>query len=107
MNGYSSWAKLSDLAPTNLTLAPGESQEVAITLNVNANANGDKTFNFETYSNGQLVTRQPLSATINSGFSLGSITGGAIGSSTPLIIGLVAVIFIVLILIIVVKASKK
>ncbi|MDD5699715.1 MAG: putative S-layer protein [Candidatus Nanoarchaeia archaeon] len=106
--GYSSWASLEEITPVNVTLAPGKSQEVSVTLNVDKDASGDKTFDFETYSNGQLVTRQPLSASIAGGFSLASITGGVIsGSMTPLVIGLVTVILVVLIIIILVKVAKK
>jgi hypothetical protein len=107
LNGYSSWASLSDISPSNLTLAPGESQDVAITLNVNKDASGQKALNFQTYSNGYLVTKQPLTVPITSGFSLASITGNAVGSSAPLIIGLLSVILVVVIIIVLVKIAKK
>jgi hypothetical protein len=107
LEGYSSWASLSDLSPSSISLAPGESQEVAIILNVDKDASGQKTFNFETYSNGYLVTKQPLSATVESGFSFASITGGAVGSAAPLIIGLFSVVLVVLIVIVLVKIAKK
>ncbi len=107
LNGYASWAKLGSITPANVTLAPGESQEVVVRLDVDKDASGDKAFNFETYSNGILVTKQPLAATITSGFSFASITGGAVGSSAPLVIGLLSVILVVVIIIVLVKVAKK
>ncbi len=107
LEGYSSWASLSDMTPSSATLAPGQSQDIAITLNVNDNASGGKTFNFEVYSNGYLVTKQPLSATVTSGFSLTSITGGAIGNAVPLVIGLFSVVLVVAIIIVLVRLRRR
>ncbi|HTZ42064.1 MAG TPA: putative S-layer protein [Candidatus Omnitrophota bacterium] len=106
--GYSAWSELGEVTPSNVTIAAGQSQDVSVTLNVDRDAVGQKTFNFEVYSNGQLITTQPLSADITSGGITGfSLTGGSVGSITPLLIGLVTVILVVLIIIVIVKATRK
>ncbi|MFZ1970894.1 MAG: putative S-layer protein [Candidatus Nanoarchaeia archaeon] len=106
---YSSWASVSDISPLNITLTPGQSQDITANLSVNSDASGDKSFYLDAYSNGYLITKQPLSISITPQFSLASITGGAISGDNWYLwgIGLLNVILILSIIIILVKVGKK
>ncbi len=107
--GYSSWSTLSDISPMNVTLIPGQSQTVIMNMNVNKDATGgDKQFYLDVYSNGYLITQQPLSLTVTPRFSLASITGGVIsGDSLALwTFNIVLVVAIIVILVIVLRKRR-
>jgi uncharacterized membrane protein len=110
LEGYSSWATLSSISPINITLAPGQSQNIALNLNVNQDATaGNQILYLDTYSSGYLITKQPISVPITSGFSFSSITGGAISGGNWYIWGfaLLNIVLIVAIIIILVRLRKK
>ena len=109
LEGYNSWAKLSSISPLNVTLAPGQSQNIALNLNVNQDATGgDKQFSFDVYSNGYLITQQPLSISITPSFSLSSITGGVINGQNAGLwaFNILLIIAIIVVLVIVLRRRK-
>lgn len=105
---YESWASLSDLSPSVVSLGSGESRDIYIKLNVNEEASGSKTFNIEAMSNGQPI-RQPVSVTIeqSSGF-LNGITGNAVAGNWYLWgIGLLNIILIIVIVVVAIRIAKS
>lgn len=109
LEGYTSWAALSSITPQNITLSPGQSQNVLLNLNVNSDASGDKQFYLDIYSNGYLITQQPLTKTITPQFSLSSITGGVInGSNAGLwVFNIVLILAIIIILVVVLRRRGR
>lgn len=110
LEGYSSWASLSSISPTNVTLGAGQSQDVTLNLNVNQNTQGgNQVFYLDTYSNGYLITKQPMSIPITSGFSFGSLTGNAISGGNWFVwgFGLINLVLIVAIIIILVRLRRR
>jgi len=110
LEGYSSWATLTSVSPLNITLAPGQSQDVTLNLNINSNAQGgNQILYLDAYSNGYLITKQPISVPVTAGFSLSSLTGGAISGSYALVwgLGLLILVLIVAIIIILVRLRKR
>jgi len=110
LEGYSSWATSTGISPLNITLAPGQSQDITLNLNVNSNApGGNQNLYLDTYSNGYLITKQPISVPITTGFSLSSITGDAISGSNWLVwtFGLLILVLIVAIIIIAVRLRRR
>ncbi len=105
LSGYTSWARLSSINPMNITLTPGQSKEITLNLSVDKDASGNKQFYLDTYSNGFLITQQPLSMTINPSFSLASITGNAIGGGSWLLwtFNILLIVAIVVVLIVVLR----
>lgn len=62
--GYKDWATLASISSQSFTLAPGESKNIDVSLNVNSNAEGDKEFTIKTsYENGQ-TTSQKVALTV-------------------------------------------
>jgi len=109
LEGYTSWASLSSINPSNITLAPGQSQNIALKMNVNKDASGgDKKFSLDVYSNGYLITQQPLSLTVTQSF-WNSITGGAIGVQNAGLwaFNILLIIAIIVILVIVLVRRRK
>ena len=110
LEGYSSWATSTGISHLNITLAPGQSQDITLNLNVNSNApGGNQNLYLDTYSNGYLITKQPISVPITTGFSLSSITGDAISGSNWLVwtFGLLILVLIVAIIIIAVRLRRR
>jgi len=109
LEGYNSWATVSGINPSNITLAPGQSQNVMLNMNVNKDASGgDKQFNLDVYSNGYLITQQPLSLTVTQSF-WNSITGNVtLGSNAGLwIFNIVLVLAIIIVLVVVLVRRRK
>ena len=110
LEGYTSWATLSGISPSNITLAPGQSQNILISLNVNKDASGNKQFYLDTYSSGYLITQQPLQMAITPTSIFASITGNSIGTSGNWyiwVIGAINLILVVVIIIVLVRAFRR
>jgi hypothetical protein len=110
LEGYSSWATSTGISPLNITLAPGQSQDITLNLNINSNAQGgNQNLYLDTYSNGYLITKQPISVPVTAGFNLSSITGDAISGSNWIVwtFGLLILVLIVAIIIIVARLKRR
>lgn len=110
LESYSSWATLSSISPINVTLAPGQSQDVTLNMNINQNAQGgNQIFYLDVYSNGYLITKQPISVPVTAGFSFSSITGNAISGGNWLVwvFGLLILVLIIAIIIVLVKLRRR
>lgn len=102
--GYSEWASSINIEPRTITLEPGQSRDVLITLDVDRDVSGERLFNIEVLSEGELVMAQPLSVNIEKAL-LGDIFQDNT-LITALIIG-IAVILIVIIIILAVRLARK
>jgi len=108
-SGYSSWASDATLDSDALVLASGASEDVLITLDVNKDAVGDKSFNMDVTSSGSLITSQPISVTIvgRSGF----LTGGVIGITGDnwylWAIGALNIILVIIIIVVAVRVARS
>lgn len=106
---YASWASSATASPTVLTLSPGESKDVILTLNVNPNAQGAQNFNVEIASGNQVVATQPVSATIESAGFLAGLTGNAVLGNNAAVWGFLVVnlILVVAIIFVVVRMIRR
>lgn len=77
--GYQSWASLSGISQTQLTLASGESKDIIITLKPNQNAQTTNTFQIKTTFAGQIKT-QDLALTLSKTDTNVPITGATFWS---------------------------
>lgn len=106
-SGYQSWSTLSDSATRTIQLAPGESEDLVYTFEINDDANGEESFNVEVRdASGNSETREVA-------VNIAGETGGQ-GSSFDLgdnkflwIIGIVNVVLIVLIIIVAVRVARR
>lgn len=114
VSGIDNFATLQKIEPQTVTLEPGKSQDVTITLKANDDAEGDYTFTIsaKTVSSGK-TKEQPVSLTIQpvSGIFSG-LTGSAIGESLKSnwliwVIVLVNIILIILIIVIAVRIARR
>ena len=103
--GYSGWASTANVEPSTITLQPGQSSDVLITLEVNRQASGDKLFNIEVLSQGQLVMSQPLSVNIEKAL-ISSFFENKNLLLTILVIG-IALILIIIIIVLAIRLARK
>ena len=100
---YSDWASSATINNT-LTLAPGESQDIFVTLDVDRKTvAGDYTFNIESYSSGKHVLTQSIQVAIED--KEGLFANG--GLALPILIAVVSALAIAIIIILIVRASRK
>lgn len=101
---YSTWAELASVEPASVTLAGGVSRDVIIVFDVNSDATENQNFNIVlTDSNGVSLT-QPVSVTIEQGFSL----KGTFGDNAYIwAIALANIVLIAIIIFVAVKAMKR
>jgi len=97
-----SFATLNSISEKIITLNPGESREVIISLALKDSASGSESFTIEVLANGKLQTRQ-VAVNVASTGGLGGIGGG----STIWLIGAINLILIVLIILVAVRISRK
>lgn len=105
---YEDWSTLSDISERIITLDAGESQDVTLKFNVDADVSGEKSFLIEVRAGDQVQTRE---VAVNiSGGTTGGITGfAALGEGNSLIwvIGIINVVLIVLIIVVAVRISRR
>jgi len=108
LNNYESWAALKSLSPESLSLAPGETGQVTITLVPDKTVEGNREFIIQAVAEGN-VEEQPVNVLISpyKGFFSG-FTGFSIGDNLKgnWFIWAVVIVNVVLILLIVVVAVK-
>jgi len=102
--GYAEWASSATIAPNTIVLQAGQSADALITLDVNKGVSGERLFNIEVLSEGEIVMSQPLSVSIEKSL-LGNVFGDN-GLLTALIIA-VAVILVVIIIVLTVRVARK
>ena len=109
---YQSWATLSGISPTQVTLGAGESKDIIITLKPNANASSSNTFQVKATFGTQTKTQDTV-VTISGSSQKPTITGGSIGTTIKnniwlFIINLVLILVIIgLIILLAIKPKKK
>ena len=98
--GYTNWASSATADQNAFTLAAGESKTVSFTFTVKDSAQGEQAFDIEVFSAGKLVTKQPVSVSIEkAGFSFPQIGGFNY-------IWAIAILNIILVIVIVVVAIR-
>lgn len=98
-SGFEDWAKLNSVKPEVVSIPAGQSKDVTFSFTVGDEAEGSRTFNINTYSNGEIVSTQPVSVNVGAGsFSVGKV----VDKETLQIIGIVLLNLILIIAIIVV-----
>ena len=102
--GYSEWASLVEVAPSTIILQAGQVVDVLITLDVDRDVSGERLFNIEVVSEGQLVVSQPLSVSIEKAL-LGDLFGDN-NLATILIIG-IALILLIIIIVLAVRVARR
>jgi uncharacterized membrane protein len=110
ISGYAEWASLISVEPGMIILDAGESREVLITLDVNKDVSGDKLFDIEVLLGDELITKQPVSVTIEkSRFNLPGITGNVIKGDNWYLwgIGALNLILVIVIVIVALRVMKK
>jgi len=102
--GYSEWASSANVDLSTLILEAGQSADVLITLDVNKDVSGERLFNIEVLSEGELVVSQPLSVSIEKAL-IGDIFGDN-GVLTALIIG-IAIVLIIIIIVLAIRVARR
>ncbi len=101
---YSDWAELVSIEPSSLTLDEDEEKDVIITLNVDSDAPEEVTFSIVLEDeDGETVT-QPVSATVEKGFSLKGLFG-----DKGYIWGIAAlnILLIIIIILVAIRVSRR
>ena len=106
---YEEWATLISVEPSTITLEAGESKDVLLTLNVNADASGDKSFNIEVLSENEVIKISTVEPVTIGKTGFGSITGGVISEGNWYLwgIGALNVILVIVIILVALKVAKK
>ena len=104
--GFEDWASSSSLDKNSLSLDAGESEDVFVTLDVNDDAAGSRTFFLELVSGGKLV-RQPVTVSISEARWAG-ITG-LITEGNWYLWGIVLlnIILVIVIIVVAVRIARK
>ena len=103
--GYTNWASSVSQDLNTVVLSAGDSREVLFTFNVDKDVSGDQLFNVEVISGDQVISKQPVSVTIEkSGFAF----PGDIEDNKYLWgIAIINVILIIAIISIVIRMGKR
>jgi len=101
---YSNWAELVSITPSIVTLNSNEAKDVIITLNVDGDVSDEQTFNIVLDKDGGDSFSQPISVTIEKGFSFSNMFGdnGYIWA-----IALINIVLVAVIIIVAIKASRR
>lgn len=107
LSGYTEWATLASLDQNSITLSPGETTDLNITLEVKKDVEaGDYSFDIGAESEGHTALIQPISVPIEQRSSLIDRIGGD-DSAVTLLIGLISILALAIIITIIVKLSRK
>lgn len=106
--GYADWATSPVVEPKVILVAKSGSQEVLITLNVNKDVSGEKTFDIELMSGNKLIVKQPVSVMIEES-SRSFMTGGIIAKDNLYLwgIGILNIILVIVIIVVAVRVAKQ
>lgn len=101
--GYSSWAELSDISPSTISIDAGESEEVTIRLMVKDDSSGTQSFDLQV-ADGARVQIQEIEVELSS-----SSASGIFSSNNSLIwvIGAINLVLIILIIVVAVRMSRR
>lgn len=107
VTNYDSWASLKSVEPRSITIAPGVSKDVAITLLPNSDASGSKEFTLQAVYNGK-ITEQRVGVNLAEPASGFSFTGFSISDSFKenWFIWMIAALNVILVVFIIVVAIR-
>lgn len=101
--GFSS---VESVDPSILILEKGQSGESTITLKLNSDAEGSKTFNIKVLVDGKEI-KQPVSLTIAKGFNFGNLGDTIKNNWVMIVVVLVNIILILAIIIVIVRMARN
>jgi len=109
VSGYHEWATFKSMEPNLIILNSGESKEVLITLKVNENVVGDKSFDINIIAEDDSKLNQPVSITIRESKGFGFLTGNVISENNFYLwgIGALNIILVIIIILVALKVAKK
>jgi hypothetical protein len=106
--GFQSWSSLDSISKRVLTLAPGQSESITLTFNVNADVSGSKSFLIEASANGSVESQEVEvkfpTATTSDNINFSSLTSG---SGLIWLIIAVNVVLVLLIVFAVIKIARR
>lgn len=111
LTDYTSWASLTSIDKTSVTLNAGQSQTVLIRLNVNNGVSGDQNFNI-VMTQAAKVLSQPVSVSVQGsssggGFNFTGFFSGAQGNTYLWVIGALNVLLVLIIIIVAVRVVRR
>ena len=104
--GYADWASLTTISESTITLNAGEAKEVMFTFETKKDTVGDRFFNLEVLSDGQIVSTQPIVISIEKG-KAANFKDFFENNWKLLGIGLLNLILIIAIIIVAVKTYRR
>lgn len=105
-SGYENWAELGGISERLVHLKASESKELNVKLNVNPDAEGEKSFMIEVRSGDKLEKRE-IAVNIEPGEGSGAGGFGFGDNSLIWVIGIINVILIILIIIVAARISRR
>jgi hypothetical protein len=103
--GYESWAKLKEVSTESFIVESGRIQDLSLTLEIKDGIEGDKTFNLNVYSDGKLISTQPVAVTVEAKEGIQDLLDGINWKVVGIV--LVNLALLVAIIIVVRKILKK
>ena len=102
-DGYSDWASSATIN-NSLTLSPGQSQDIFVTLDVKKDTEiGNYTFNINVYSGGDQIVAQPVQVAVTG--KPGLFANG--GVALPILIAIITILLVVVIIVLIARAARK
>lgn len=101
--GFDSWATLNEVSPRTISLAPGESSDVTISLKAKNSAAGSESFVIEALANGKAESRT-VEVSVESGSGLSGLFKN---NALVWVIGIINLVLIILIIVVAVKLSRR
>ena len=108
--GYSDWASSVELDQSTIILSAGGSNNIWMTFQVKKDVYGDKLFDIEVLSGGELILTQPVSVSIEESTGFPGITGDIISRENWYIWGfgaLIVVLVIVIAFVVTIKSKRS
>jgi len=74
--GYQEWAKLKEVSTETFELESGMSEEITATFEIKRDMEGEKEFKFNVFSDGKLISTQPMAVTVEAKQGLSDLFDG-------------------------------
>ncbi len=104
---YEDWATLNSISSRLVTLSPGESEDVEVSLKLDDNATGEQTFRVESRLGSKIESKE-VAVTISDSSSFFSTIADSLASKPILwVIGVINLVLIILIIYFIVKIFRR
>ena len=105
-SGFEAWATLDSISERLVNIGKGQSKDITMTFNVDADAEGENSFVVEVRSGSKLETRE-ISVNIDEAESSGGFSFDFENNALIWVIGIINVVLIVLIIVVATRISRK